>query len=303
LDPNLYGVLGVSQDASPEEIRTRYRDLARKLHPDAAPGDTAAEERFKEVGRAYEVLSDAERRRLYDEFGEMSLHPGFDADAARQSRRGFEFNGGAGGFTGLDDLFGQFFGGHQARPRPARGPDLESGIDIDFETSMRGGTRMLTLKRPQRDGSFAEERLRVEVPAGIATRTRLRLAGKGAPGPAGPGDLYVAITVRPHRVFRREGRDLTLEVPIHFREAALGAEVAIPTLDGRANLRVPAGSRDGARLRLRGKGVPASKGQKAGDLLVTLRIRVPLEPEEAERNAIEALAAFEDGTLRDALFA
>jgi molecular chaperone DnaJ len=109
--------------------------------------------------------------------------------------------------------------------------------------------------------------------------------------------------VRPHRVFRREGHDLALEVPIHFREAALGAEVAIPTLDGRANLRVPAGSRDGARLRLRGKGVPASKGQKAGDLLVTLRIRVPLEPEEAERNAIEALAAFEDGTLRDALFA
>ena len=306
-NPNrsLYEVLDVAPDASADTLRKRYRALARELHPDANPDDPVAEERFKEVSHAYEVLSDVERRALYDEFGEISLTPGFDLEAARRAGPGFHFQSFAEGadLGGLEDLLGDLFGGggFARRAAPVRGANLEASMEIDFETSMRGGTRLLTLKRPGTDGALAEERLRVEVPAGIAPGARLRLAGKGSPGPAGPGDLYVTILVAPHPVFTREDRHLTLELPISFREATLGAEVTVPTLDGRATLRVPPGSQPGRRLRLRGKGASASGGAPAGDLLVTLRVQVPRAPGEEERQAVEALAAFEPDDLREGL--
>lgn len=305
---NLYEILGASRDSSPDDLRTRYRELARKLHPDAAPDDVAAEERFKEVGRAYEVLSDSKRRRLYDEFGDVSLSPGFDPRAARQASRGFGFQSGPGldgveFHGGAEDLLSQLFGSRGGfRPPPRRGANLEASIEIDFEMSIRGGSRSFTVKRPAPDGSMSEQRLRLEIPAGIAPGARLRLAGKGAPGPAGPGDLHVAVRVAPHRIFRREGRDLAFDLPIHYHEAALGAEVTIPTLDGRATLRVPPGSQPGARLRLRGKGLPATREHPAGDLLVTLKLRVPKQLEAEERRALEALASSKDGALRDSLF-
>jgi len=304
---SLYEILGVSRDASPDDLRTRYRELARKLHPDAAPGDAAAEERFKEVVHAYEVLSDSKRRRLYDEFGSVSLSPGFDPQAARQASRGFGFQSAPSmdgvEFGGVEDLLSQLFGSRGGfTPPPRRGADLEASIEIDFEMSIRGGSRSLTVKRPAPNGSMSEERLRLEIPAGIAPGAKLRLAGKGAPGPAGPGDLYVSVRVGSHRIFRRAGRDLAFDLPIHYHEAALGAEVAIPTLTGQATLRVPPGSQPGARLRLRGKGLPATRDRAAGDLLVTLKLQVPKELDAAERSALEALASSGDAHLRDALF-
>ena len=302
---SLYEILDVAQDATPEDLRQRYRALARQLHPDANPDDPFAEERFKEVSHAYEILRDPERRSLYDEFGEISLQAGFDPARARRAGPGHRFHnfGEGADFGSLEDLLGDLFGsgGPARRPPPARGSDLEASMEIDLETSMRGGSRLLTLKKPGKAGAHIEERLRVGIPAGIAPGTRLRLADKGAPGPAGPGDLYVTIRVASHPVFGREGRNLTLELPLHYREAALGGEVSVPTLDGRATLRIPPGSQPGSRLRLRGKGAPATEAHAAGDLVVSLRVHVPRDPGPDERRALAALEGFESPDLRSAL--
>lgn len=308
---SLYEILGVARDADEETLRTAYRRLAREFHPDLNPGDAASEERFKEISRAYAVLNDREKRSQYDEFGEIALEGGFDAEAARQARDAFRgrFDTGEGEFSfgNLDDLLGGIFSrfGHDdgPRPRPRRGMDLEASISLDFADAVRGGEQRVEVARPTADGGVKPERLTVRIPPGVADGGRIRLAGKGAESPGGPpGDLYLNVRVRPHRVFRREGRDLLLEVPVHFREAALGAKIEIPTLDGRATLTLPPGTHSGKRLRLRGKGVPAARGAPAGDLIVTVSIRVPEAPDEEGRRAIEGLAGLENPSLREDLF-
>ena len=313
-EQDLYAILGVERNADEEKIRKTYRQLARRYHPDVNPGDKAAEDRFKEISRAYDVLSDPEKRRNYDEFGEVSLQGGFDAEKARRAREAFSARfGGAGGaahegfeamgdeegihFEGVDDLFSDLFARRGwGRPgRERRGRDLEAEIELDFVDAARGGEHRVTIARPTADGSMRPETVTVRIPPGVSDGGRIRLRGKGAEGPKGapPGDLYARVRVRPHRFFRREGRDLHLDLPVTVSEAALGARVEVPTLDGRVTLTIPPGTDGGSRLRLRGKGVPHPSGEPPGDLYVVVQIRVPrdLPPEAAAK--LRDLARFE----------
>jgi len=302
---DLYSVLGVARGADADEIRKAYRKLARRHHPDVNPGDTVAEDAFKQVSEAYAVLSNEGRRRDYDEFGEIALEAGFDADKAREARASFgqHFGGGAGAagfagegaerfeFGGLEDLFSDLFErrGWSETPRSRRGPDFEAELELDFLESVCGGEKRLSFARPGPDGEIRPETLTVRIPPGVADGGRIRLRGKGGPGSGEGlhGDLYARVTVRPHRVFRREARDIYFDLPLNVSEATLGAQVSVPTLDGRATLTIPPGTDSGSRLRLRGKGVPDPSGGAPGDLYAVVQIRVPrgLSPEAGEQLA------------------
>jgi curved DNA-binding protein len=308
---DLYAILGVARDADTAAIKRAYKRLAREWHPDAKPGDPHAEERFKEIGRAHKVLSDPERRRAYDEFGDLVLDPNFDAEKARQARGAF------GGFRGgtefsfeddLGDLFDDFFEGRRrgrrGRRRPRRGTDTETELDLEFLEAATGGERKVRVTRPTADGGQRTETLTIRIPPGVADGGRIRLSGKGAESASGgpSGDLYVRVRVRPHPVFRREGRDLHLEAPVSVREAVLGSSIEIPTLTGRVTLQVPPGTDSGARLRLRGKGIPAHGSRRAGDLIVAIRIRVPKQLDAETRRVFEELAEADPTSLRRHLF-
>ncbi|MFO0679599.1 MAG: DnaJ C-terminal domain-containing protein [Polyangiaceae bacterium] len=282
---NFYSALGVERKADAETIKKAFRKLARELHPDKNPGNKDAEARFKAVNHAYEVLSDPQRRKLYDEFGEDGLREGFDPDRARgyqqwASRQpggagGGGVNledlfGGAAGGSGFGDMFGDIFGGRGRRPRgPQKGQDIESRLTVDFVSAVRGTT--LELRSPSGAGTVT-----VRIPAGAAEGNRLKIAGQGAPSQSGgpPGDLFLVVHVEPHPFFRREGDDLHLDVPITVAEAYFGAKVKVPTPDGTVTLKVPEGTQSGGRLRLREKGVQR-KGKPAGDLYVHFAVRIP----------------------------
>jgi len=296
-DQDLYAILGVSRTASADELKKAYRRLARKYHPDVNPGDKAAEEKFKEVNNAFEILSDPKKRPLYDELGMDAAKIGWDpqkAAAYRQWRSGGAGPRGAGpaGFEGfgfdtgepvdLGDLFGEIFGGsrgagfgRRAAARPAKGADLVDRIDIDLADAVRG--RELDLRV---DG----KKLSVKVPAGVADGGRIRLAGQGGAGARGgpAGDLYLEVHIRPHPTVRREGDDLTVHLPITVGEAIAGATVPLPTFDGMVQLKIPAGTQSGQRLRLRGKGVPHLRGGGRGDLYAEVRVMVPTGSEAKE---------------------
>ena len=320
---DLYAVLGVARDASEEAIKKAYRKLARKLHPDVNPGDAAAEERFKTVSEAYSVLSDADKRKAYDEFGEVSLEAGFDADAARRAREQFGSRFGGGGFGAggagaafeesfrygdLDDLLGDVFaqrGWQRGGGRgPRRGADVEAVLELDLAEAARGGEKRLTITRPGADGGPITAAVTVRIPAGVADGGRIRIPGKGGEGRGGgpAGDLHAHIRIRPHPVFRLDGRNLLLEVPITVREAVLGARIEIPTLEGRATLTIPPGTDSGRRLRLKGKGLPDPTGGAPGDLLVTVQLRVPKGVDAAASAALDTLSRFDPAGLRVDLF-
>lgn len=320
---DLYHALGVPRDATDEAIKKAYRKLARKLHPDVNPGDRTAEDRFKVVSEAYSVLSDPAKRKAYDEFGEISLEAGFDADAARRARDEFGARFGAAGsarasqaegfeesfsFGNLDDLMGDVFarrGWERASSRrgPRRGVDVEAVLDLDLAEAARGGEKRLTITRPGAAGEPLSETVTVRIPAGVADGGRIRIPGKGGEGAAGgtPGDLHAQIRIRPHRIFRLDGRNLLLDVPVSVREATLGAKVEIPTLDGRATLTIPPGTDSGRRLRLKGKGLPDPTGREPGDLLVTVQIRVPRGVDSEAASALEGLSRFDPPDLREDL--
>lgn len=354
-EKDYYAVLGVPETASAKEIKAAYRKLSRTLHPDANPGDAAAEERFKEVSSAYDVLGDDAKRKEYDEVRRLGPMPGGFGGAS----------GGPGGFTfdgDLSDLLGGLFG--RARQRagrggagsrgtgPQRGADLEAELQLSFQGAATGVETSINLTSdaacstcrgsgakpgttpkacancggrgvvdddqgffsfsspcpacrgqgyvveepcPSCRGSGTERRARqvkVRIPAGVRDGQRIRLAGRGGPGRNGgpPGDLYVNVRVASHPVFGRSGDDLTVNVPITFPEAALGAEVSVPTLDGQpVTIKVPPGTRSGRTFRVRGKGIETPK--KHGDLLVTVEVAVPAKLTKDERRAVEALAA------------
>ncbi len=311
---DLYEILGSSKDADLGTLKKAYRRLARQNHPDLNPGDAAAEERFKKISLAWEVLGDADRRRDYDEFGEVSLESGFDADQARKAREAFGARFGTSGdaasgrdfeFGNVDDLLGQMFGrGADGRGFQRRGADLETRLDLAFEEAVLGGAKRLTLSRSAPGGGATPENLTVQIPAGTEDGARLRLAGKGGEGVGGgpAGNLYVTLRVRPHRTFRRDGRDLEFTLPISVREAIEGAKVEVPTLDGRVTLTVPPGTDGGTRLRLRGKGVASAGGAQPGDLYARIQIRVPRGLDEAATASLAALEAFEDPAIRKELF-
>ncbi|HLM29941.1 MAG TPA: molecular chaperone DnaJ [Acidimicrobiales bacterium] len=362
LEKDYYRVLGVSDTASQKDIKSAYRKLSREYHPDANPGDTAAEERFKEVSAAYDVVGDAEKRKEYDEVRKLGPMGGMFGGA------GGPGGAGAGGFRvddigDLGDVLGGLFGrrrnragGAGAGTGPHRGQDLEAELHLAFEDAVHGltttihltseaacstchgtgakpGTTPQTCPRcggrgvlddnqgffsfsspcpqcagrgftidepcPICRGTGVEHRpreVKVRIPAGVDDGQRIRLRGRGGPGRNGgrAGDLYVTVRVAPHELFGRKGSDLTLTVPITFPEAALGADVAVPTLDGGpVKVRIPAGTRSGRTFRVRGKGVEGRR--KPGDLLVTVEVAVPQKLSADERKAIEALAAAADG--------
>lgn len=279
-DHRLYRVLGVSPDASADEIKKAYRRLAKENHPDRNPDDAAAEARFKEVSAAWDVLSDPERRKQYDTFGEASTRPGFNADQAR-AWQGAHMGGSPEDM--LRDLFGRFGGDFGGFGGP---PDARADLQLDFRTAALGGERELR---------FADGRvLRVRIPAGVSDGGTLRLRGKGPQG----GDLRITLHVHPDEVFEREGLDLHLDLPITIGEAMLGAEIVVPTLTGKVKLRVPAGAQTDAILRVRGKGV--CRKNDSGDLFVHLKVELPKDA-PGIREAIEALEAAYDRDVRSGL--
>ena len=279
-----YKVLGVSRDATADEIKKAYRRLARKYHPDVSK-EADAEERFKEIQEAYEVLKDPEKRAAYDQLG-SNWKAGDPFRPPPGWASGFEFGGARGvhepPFEGFSDFFSALFGGGSpfstmgARRRSGR--DHHARIEIDLEEAYHGVTRTLELKRPelQPDGSLDVKvrRVRVNIPAGVTDGQSVRLVGQGEPAPEGgrPGDLYLEIRIRPHRLFQSDGRDVTLTLPIAPWEAALGASVTVPTLGGNVEMRIPPGAQSGQKLRLRGRGLP---GNPPGDQYVQLKVIVP----------------------------
>ena len=355
---DLYAVLGVQRGASADDVKKAYRKLARRHHPDVNPGNKQAEERFKEIAQAYDVLSDPEKRKVYDEFGMEGLQAGFDAARARaahewaqRARAAGDYESAQGGFgryANFEDIFGDIFGGGM-RAGAQPGADMEASLEIGLLDAIRGVSTQISIDRPEvcgtcggsgndkasetvcpeckgsghvqmgrgpmsfertcprcggagRIGTRAcptcngrgqtahRERLNVHIPAGVDTGSRVRVAGKGAPGQGGgpPGDLYIVVRVHPHPLLERRDRDLYLDVPVTVGEAALGATVTVPTPDGEVRVKVPAGSQSGKLLRIRGHGVPALKGDARGDLYIRVMIHVPVDGEKV-RDAIRTM--------------
>jgi molecular chaperone DnaJ len=293
-EKDYYKVLGISKTADAAQIKKAYRALAKDLHPDKNPDNPSAEEKFKEVSEAYEVLSDSKSRAEYDEIRTMVANGGgrpggFGAPGGFGGRGGQNINvedllGNGGGFGGLGDIFGGIFGGGARGPQP--GTDYETSTTISFENAMRGATVSVR---------GANGSINARIPAGVSDGARIRLKGKGGPGqPGAPsGDLYVVVNVQKHPVFNHDGKSLTVTVPISITEAALGGQVKVPTLDGTTvTLKVTPGTKSGTKVRARGKGVTRADG-KASDLVVTLEI---VAPAELSPEATAALTAFAQAT-------
>ncbi len=297
-----YKTLGVSRNATQDQIRKAYKKIARENHPDAKPGDNAAAERFKQASEAYEVLGDAEKRKQYDQFG----------DAFKYAKAGGGTGGGpfpGGGFGGagpidLGDLFGGQFdledilggalggGRGRGRARGARtaarqGQDLQTEMQIPFQMAATGGAYDLSV---QRNGKV--DRISVKVPSGVHEGSVIRLAGEGEPGSGGgrTGDILITVHVAPHPYFRREGNDVLLDLPVTVGEAALGAKIEVPTLaEGNVSLRVPPGTSSGMKLRLKGKGFPDPKTKTPGDQFVVVKIVLPKEVNERAKKLLQEL--------------
>jgi DnaJ-class molecular chaperone len=303
---NLYEVLGVKRDASDKEIRSAYRKLARKYHPDVAPNDKSAETRFKEVNAAFEVLSDAENRRKYDKYGDRWEYADQIEEAQkRQSAAGWARQQGAfgGGAEALNDMdFGSIFDSLFRRerggePLKRRGQDIETPVEITLEEAYRGTSRTLALASP--DGNGSERRLEVKIPPGVKTGSRVRMAGEGHPGFGGApaGDLYLVVTVPAHRRFERKGDDLYVDVNVPITDAVLGGEAEVPTIDGRVMLRIPELTQNGRQIRLSGKGMPSLGGGKGrGDLFARVKVVVPEQLSAEEREHFEALRRLRSAT-------
>ena len=314
-EKDFYAILGVPADADAAAIKKAYRKLARKLHPDQNPGNNAAEKRFKEIGEAYAVLSNPEERKQYDAIRSMS-HGGarFTSGGPGGGGAGFEdvfsnlFGGGGGGGGGnvrfntgrggagqpnLEDLlggmFGQQGGGYGAPAGPRRGADVEARTTLSFRDAVEGSTVTLSTA----DGS----RITARIPVGVKDGQKIRLRGKGNPGDQGApaGDLMLTVQVEPHPVFGRDGNNLTVDLPVTFAEAALGATVSVPTLSGDpVKVRIAAGTPNGRVLRVKGRGIAAK--DHTGDLLAKVSVAVPQRLSDKAREAVEVLRAEEAGT-------
>jgi curved DNA-binding protein len=295
-----YQVMGVARDASQDDIKRAYRKLARKYHPDVSK-EKDAEEKFKELQEAHEVLKDPEKRAAYDQLG-PDWRPGQDFRPPPDWGKGFEHSRGPAGAGGGDfsDFFSELFGerspfggasraGHgprSGRSFSAPGQDHVARVEVDLEDAFRGGTRTIALRSPEMtaDGHVVVKprTLRVSIPAGVTEGQQIRLAGQGSPGIGGgpSGDLFLEVTIRQHPLFKVEGRDVTLTLPVAPWEAALGETVAVPTLGGSVDMKLPAGARAGQKLRLRSRGLP---GNPAGDQFVLLKIVLPPDSPQARR--------------------
>lgn len=341
-----YKILGVSKSASQDEIKKAYRKLARKYHPDLNPGDKTAEQKFKELNEAYEVLSDPKKRAEYDQFGRSPFEggPGFEGFRTYDSRDTFDF----GSFA---DVFPDIFGaGASTEDRYAKGPDMVMGLELSLGEAFAGATKTVTFNREATcrrcNGTGAEsyeacnvckgtgsiktskgffrmsqpctacrgtgrkvtkvcsscrgsgknfqaETMKVKIPRGVDTGSRVRLKGMGGAGIGGgpAGDLHIEITVRPHPIFKRKGDNIYLALPVTFGEAALGAKIEVPTLDGLAAMTLPPGTQGGQRFKLSGKGIPSPKTGERGSQYVDIKIVVPKDMDNKAKDAINRVEA------------
>lgn len=315
-----YKILGVSKSASQDEVKKAYRKLARKYHPDINPGDSKAEEKFKDVGEAYEVLSDTTKRKQYDQFGQYYKQGGFRPPTGGRPYTGSPF-GGAGGFDPsgfggsttvdfsqfddfqdfIDQLLGRMgggrsasgFGGTSSSAGQRTGYDAEATIHLTVPEAYQGGKRRLRV-----EGTRVFE---VNIPPGITDGKKIRLRGQGQNTPGGgKGDLYLKIKLKPHSFFRLEGADVYCNVPVTPSEAVLRSQVEVPTLDGKVNLKLPAGVQSGQKLRLGGKGFPKGKGQR-GDQFAIIQIQVPSSVSAEERELYEKLQKVQSHNPRAAI--
>lgn len=282
-----YKVMGLERDASQDDVKRAYRKLARKYHPDVSK-EADAEARFKELGEAYAVLKDPEKRAAYDELGTnwkagQEFRPPPDSDAGFEySGGGFDPGGSASHSEFFESIFGRGFGSAQGNRRHAgfhaQGEDHHAKVMIDLDDAYRGATRSITLRAPELDSSghvtTKERTLNVKIPKGVKQGQRIRLSGQGSPGmgDGGSGDLYLEVEFKPHKFFKVEGRDVYLDLPVSPWEAALGATVKVPTPKGPVDLKIPPGTSSGRKLRLRERGIP---GTPPGDLYVNVKITLP----------------------------
>ena len=288
-EKDFYKVLGVDKKASADEIKKKYRSLARDLHPDKNQGDTAREEKFKAVSEAYDILSDSKKRAEYDEARSLFERGGFRAPTGGGNYQGGDFSDLFGGGN-PQDIFSNLFGGG-GRRGPRKGSDLQTEANISFKESVFGTTLDLKLNV---DGTGSQT-ISARVPAGVNDGAKIRVKGKGAPGEAGPGDLFIELNVKPHAVFSRKGENLLLTLPVTFAEAALGADLKVPTLAGDdVTVRLAAGTPTGRVLRVKGRGI--KKGAVTGDLLITIEVQVP---RALEGKALEAIKTFAQATAQE----
>ena len=322
-----YELLGVKRDATDKEIKQAYRKLARKHHPDVNPGDKSAEEKFKEINAAYEVLSDPEKRAKYDRYGDNWQYA--DQFSEWQQPYGDSAQGGGGTFD-FGDIFGggrrggtfedlfRGFGGRTTSPRPRRGRDYEHSIEVTLEEAYHGTTRLLDMQAEKVcdicKGKGAIEnapcytcggtgrvlqpqRIEVKVPQGVKDGSRIRVAGKGGPGSAGGsnGDLYLVVTVRPHRLFQRKDGDLHVDLEVPLVDAMLGGEVDVPTLKGKVALKIPPETQNGRVFRLSGQGMPKMGNDKKGDLYAKVKVVLPTKLSDKEKELLEELKKLRGG--------
>ena len=292
-----YEVLGIAKGASEDEIKKAYKKMARKYHPDLNPGDKEAEEKFKEVNEAYEVLSDANKKARYDQYGHAGVDPNFGA--------GGGFNGAGFDFGDVSDIFNSFFGGFGGGGRrtnpnaPQRGESIHQSIAISFEEAAFGCEKEVTVERMEECGTchgtgYTRKRktIQASIPAGIDNGQTISIRGQGHAGKNGgpAGDLLITITIRAHELFRREGTSVLCEAPITFAQAVLGAELEIPTIDGKVKYDLPEGTQSGTTFRLKGKGIPSINGRGRGDQYVTVYIETPKNLNKEQKEALKKFA-------------
>ncbi len=285
-EKDFYKILGVGKSASGDEIKKKYRSLARELHPDKTKGDAALEEKFKAVSEAYDILSDGKKRAEYDQARDMFVRGGMRAPQDGQNFQGGDFSDIFGG-SNPQDIFANLFGGG-GRRGPRKGQDLQTEATISFKEAAFGTTLELRLSA---DGGPSQT-ISARVPAGVNDGAKIRVKGKGSRGEAGPGDLFILLHVKPHAVFSRKGENIALTVPVTFTEAALGGDIKVPTLTGdEVTLRISPGTSNGRVLRVKGRGI--TKGATVGDLLVTIEVQVP---QRVEGEALDALKKYAEVT-------
>jgi len=289
-----YEILGVSRDADDKQLKKAFRKFARKYHPDLNPNNKEAEQRFKEVNEAYEILSDPAKRKQYDSFGHAAFDAGFQgSEGFRPRTGGFDPRAAQDrGFGSIfEDIFGDVFSGRrESQPVPETGKDLVYNLEIDLKDAYHGTSTYVNIQRGAR---LQSEQIMVKIPPGVDNGTKVRVAGKGGAGIRGgkSGDLYIITSIRPDRFYERKGDDLYCEVPITISEAALGAKIEVPTMDGTASMTIPSCTQGGQLFRLKEKGMPHLKGGRSGNQYVKVIITIPKNLTEEDKELFKKISA------------